>query len=86
MFAINFKKFPGGDTPRNPFIHQKTEIMEEIVLILMQRDNLSRNEAENLVFACKSDLLNRLENGEIPHDILEEWFGLEPDYLIDLMP
>ena len=52
---------------------------------IMKRDNLSIEEAKDLIEEAREDLYNRLEEGEMPHNICEEWFGLEPDYLIDLM-
>lgn len=59
--------------------------MESIKTILMRRDGLSSDEANELVNACKADLRERLEAGEMPFDICEEWFGLEPDYIDQLI-
>lgn len=53
--------------------------------ILMKRDEMSAEEAEMYIKDAQMDLFVRLEEGEIPDDICEEWFGLEPDYLFDLM-
>lgn len=55
-----------------------------IVEVLMRRDGMSRKEAEELVEEARKDLNQRLSEGELPFDICEEWFGLEPDYMIDL--
>lgn len=59
--------------------------MKNLIETLMDRDGLSKTEAEQEVEECRQDLMDRLEKGDLPFDILEEWFGLEPDYLDDLM-
>jgi hypothetical protein len=57
-----------------------------IAEILVKRDGLSLDEAEEMVKECKEELHERLEDGEMPMDICEEWFGLEPDYIDELIP
>jgi hypothetical protein len=52
-----------------------------IVPILMQRDGISQAEAEELV----DDAKQRVLAGEDPEEILLEDFGLEPDFLFDLI-
>lgn len=59
--------------------------MTELQAIIMERDGLTQQEAEEQIKQCKEDFLERIQNGEMPHDILEEHFGLEPDYLFDLI-
>ena len=54
--------------------------------VLMKRDGISEDEAEDLIQDCREDLNQRLEDGEIPMDICSEWFGLEPDYIDELIP
>ena len=56
-----------------------------IKAILMERDNMSEQDAEELIMSAYQDMHDRLAEGEQPHDICEEWFGLEPDYIFDLM-
>ena len=56
-----------------------------IIETLMRRDGLSKEEAETQVLAAYEDLKNRLDEGEDCFYICEEWFGLEPDYNIDLV-
>lgn len=51
----------------------------------MVRDGLSEADAENLVKDCKTEFYKRLEMGEIPYDILETWFGIESDYILELI-
>jgi len=57
----------------------------DLIKVLMRRNNMSQEEAEDLISQAKADLDERLEQGEMPEDICEEWFGLEPDYLMDLI-
>jgi len=52
--------------------------------VLMTRDGMSAEEADDLINQAKEDMLDRLDAGEMPLDICEEWFGLEPDYLDEL--
>lgn len=59
--------------------------MTELKRVLMKRDNLSEEEADDLILQAKEDLQERLADGEMPDDICSEWFGLEPDYIFDLM-
>ena len=58
--------------------------MYSIKKVLMKRDGMSVEEANEEIAACKKDLYERLADGEMPFDICAEWFGLEPDYLDDL--
>lgn len=53
----------------------------ELVAVLMRREELGRDEAEQLV----ADARREVEDGEDPEEILHDWFGLEPDYIYDLM-
>lgn len=59
--------------------------MMGIKKILMDRDRMSAEEADQLIKDARNDLHNRLAEGEQPDDICEEWFGLEPDYIFELM-
>lgn len=53
----------------------------EIVNVLMRRDGLSLEEA----YEQLNDARERLTDGDDPEEILYEEFGLEPDYLFDLI-
>lgn len=53
----------------------------EIVRILMKRDGMERDDAEDLLRNARE----AVEDGEDPEEILAEWFGLEPDYVYDLL-
>jgi AmiR/NasT family two-component response regulator len=59
--------------------------METIKEVLMKRDNMTEEEADDLISQAAEDLHERLTEGEMPHDICNEWFGLEPDYIFELM-
>ena len=59
--------------------------MESLKEILMRRDSLTEIQAENLIDEARMDLFFRLDDGETSEDICQEWFGLEPDYLFELM-
>jgi len=53
----------------------------EIVRILMKRDGMERDDAEDLL----RDARAAVEESENPEEILADWFGLEPDYVFDLL-
>lgn len=59
--------------------------MNEIVKILMVRDGMSREDAEGVLDMARLDLAERLVVGEIPDDICMEYFGIEADYIMDLL-
>ena len=54
---------------------------ESIVGILMRRDKMTRADAE----AMLEDAKQRVSDGEDPEEILYEDFGLEPDYIFQLL-
>lgn len=56
-----------------------------IVEILMERDGMTREYAEFLVEDARKDFNERLAAGEMPFNICQEWFGLEPDYIFELL-
>ena len=56
--------------------------MSELKEVLMRRDQLSSEEADEMIEYAKE----RLHNGEDPEDVLAEEFGLEPDYIFDILP
>ena len=56
-----------------------------IVQVLMNRDGLTKEEAQDKFNECKAEMNERLANGEMPYDICEEFFGLEPDYLDEMI-
>lgn len=61
--------------------------METIKEVLMRRDNLSAKEAEDLIEEAREALHLYLEEGDYfaAEDICAEYFGLEPDYIYELL-
>ena len=59
-------------------------MLERIEDILVKRDGMDLEDAKAGVDAAREDLAKRLAAGEMPFDICEEWFGLEPDYIDQL--
>ena len=55
--------------------------MNDLVKILMTRDGLTEAEARAQVAEARDVLMERLANDESPFDLMDELFGLEPDYL-----
>lgn len=58
---------------------------DTVLSTLMRRDNMSPDAALDLIERAREDLSERLAEGEMPLDICEEWFGLEPDYIFELL-
>lgn len=61
--------------------------MNKIVSILMTRDGISENEAQNIVDDCRSEIEDVLNMGggyDEVEDIVKYFLGLEMDYLSDL--
>jgi hypothetical protein len=54
--------------------------MSELKKVLMERDGLTSGEADAAISVAKQ----RVFEGENPEEVLEEEFGLEPDYFFDL--
>ena len=48
---------------------------------LMQRDGLTSDEADKLLIQLYDDLMQAMEDGEDPSEVLMDQVGLEPDYL-----
>ena len=55
-----------------------TESLKEVI---MRRDNLSSDAADELIAEAKEELAD----GGDPQEILEEFFGLEPDFIFYLL-
>lgn len=55
--------------------------MTELTRILMRRDGMTQQEAQDAVIEARG----RVRAGEDPEEILYEEFGLEPDYIWDLL-
>jgi len=48
---------------------------------IMERDGIDSDEADDLIAEARACV----QEGDDPQDILEEYFGLEPDYIFDLI-
>lgn len=58
---------------------------EEIIEILMRRDHMNRNEAEELMDECQQAIDEAVANDAGYYevcDIIADYLGLEPDYLM----
>jgi len=55
--------------------------------VLMERDGLSEVEAEDQIAEAKQQLNEYIAEGDLDsaYDICQDEFGLEPDYLEDLI-
>ena len=53
----------------------------------MERDGMSSEEADNLIQEAKNEAIELIDAGELflVDDICMTYFGLEPDYLEDLL-
>jgi hypothetical protein len=54
--------------------------MESLKEVLMRRDGMTSEEADEVIADCKEQVLN----GEDPEEVLYE-LGLEPDYIFDIL-
>ena len=55
--------------------------MRELKKVLMERDGISSKEADEVI----ADAKQRVWDGEDPEEVLADEFGLELDYIFDLM-
>ena len=65
-------------------------MVESIQSVLMRRDGITKDEAEALIEQALEDLRFILSADVKPSmseldNFLSEWFGLEPDYMEELM-
>ena len=60
--------------------------LEPIKNILMRRDQITAQEADEIIEEAKSALADMIatDTGD-PFNICEEYFGLEPDYIDQIM-
>lgn len=58
--------------------------MNNIVDILMKRDNMTQEDAEALVNETRDEIM-MLDDPMQADDIIMNYLGLEPDYLFDLL-
>ena len=55
--------------------------MSELRTVLMKRDKLTHEEADEIIREARM----QVSEGEDPEEILADEFGLEPDYIFDLI-
>lgn len=55
--------------------------MKSLKQTIMERDDLHEDDAEEMI----ADARRRVYAGEDPEEILLDEFGLEPDYIFDLL-
>jgi hypothetical protein len=55
--------------------------MTELEKVLIERDNMTREEAKQLILDAYLDIYNYTSADEF----MADWFGLEPDYICDLI-
>ena len=61
----------------------KTKIrLTELHRVLMRRDEMTAEDVDEWIRAAQQAVL---EDGEDPEDILQDEFGLEPDYVFELL-
>ena len=60
---------------------------ESIRQVLMRRDNLTKSEAQEQIDGAREQLQEYLAEGDMEsaENICQEYFGLEPDYLLELL-
>jgi hypothetical protein len=61
--------------------------MKTIKQILMERDGMTEAGADEMIQEARSQWREYLIDGdsEAAYEICQEYFGLEPDYLVDLV-
>lgn len=59
--------------------------MNSLKETLMERDGITSEEADDIISEARGELMDRLAEGDMPFDFCQEMFGLEPDYLLDLI-
>jgi len=61
--------------------------METIKQVLMRRDGMSAEEADELIADAREDFNESVANGDfsVLDNFCSEWFGLEPDFLEEFM-
>lgn len=59
--------------------------MQTLKEVLMERDGITSEEADREIEDAKIDLSEAISEGEDGVEFMEERFGLEPDYLAELL-
>jgi len=56
--------------------------MDDLKTVMMRRDGLTSEEVDKMIEIARERILNDGDNLE---DVLMEEFGLEPDYIFDIL-
>jgi|TARA_B110000908_G_C9947179_1_gene310910 hypothetical protein len=59
--------------------------MESIKEVLITRDGMDPTDADDLIAQAQAEFDQHINNDELDlaENICQEWFGLEPDYVIE---
>ena len=60
-------------------------MVDSLKKTLMDLNEITEADADAQIKAAREELMERLGEGDMPFDICEELFGLESDYLEDLI-
>lgn len=58
---------------------------QSLIKTVMIVEDMTVEEATLEVAKCRQEARDMIDNGEDPSDILEDWFGIEPDWLDELI-
>ena len=66
---------------------QKGHKMNRVISILMKRDNMTLEEAKDLIADTREEIEDAVACGDYEYadDILADNLGLEPDYMLDVL-
>ena len=70
------------------YVTALSKMTESLKQVLIRRDGMTPADAEDLIAEAKDDLDALLQQGGAVEDaylLIEDFFGLEPDYLDDLI-
>ena len=56
--------------------------MESLREVIMRRDDMTEAQADKAI----AEAVQAVLDGENPEEVLEDYFGLEPDYIFDILP
>lgn len=63
--------------------------MEELIRLIMKRDNISYNEAASCVRECREEIYELINEGsgyDAVADCIADYLSLQPDYMDILIP
>lgn len=61
--------------------------MQTLIQVLIERDGITEEQAKEDIRECRTEMLAAIESGNMfeAEEIFADWFGLEPDYLFDVI-